>query len=117
MNYKIVYDKDYLHIELEGDDQEAFKEDLKLLNSLTKTVDEVNIIKQSKTLQSVPENYASGRVMTFDKVTEYKPIEFATPKQIDLMTKWKIEIPENCSKNEATALLHQYKRDHNMEDR
>lgn len=118
MKYKIIYKELPLYIEVEADNEQERKDGL---NGIIFTVQDYYKKMgyqpapqiSPEAIQTVTESNVSEEVNKNIQQQE----ELATDGQIRLMNKWKINYPDGCTKRQACNLIHQYKRDHGMEDR
>lgn len=94
MNYKIIYQDGPLYIEAIAENEEERKEVIKGI------------------AYSIKDVFKTPKGEKKEEVTEY-----ATDKQIIYMQKLGILFPEGCTKKEAVALIHQYKREHGIPDK
>jgi len=104
MKFKIIYKELPLYIEAEADNEDERKECLKGI------VFTIQDFYKKMNLQQ------PQQIVVEEQVEEQVSYP-ATSAQIALMKKWKIPYTVNTTKDEAVALIHQYKRDHGMEDR
>lgn len=121
MKYKIIYNG-LLYIEAEADNEEERKEVIKgimySIDTFTKNTDgEGNYIPKSKSARKTIQTAQESNVYEVPDKNIQASESLATDGQIRLMNKWKIDYPDGCTKREACNLIHQYKRDHGMEDR
>ena len=110
MKYKIIYSENPLYIEVEANGEQERKD---ALNGIIFTLQDY--YKKMGYPQSPQIN---TQIVQETKVQpQQKQEEPATEGQIRLMIKWKIDFPDGCTKRQACNLIHQYKRDHGMDDR
>jgi len=108
MKYKIIYNGP-LYIEVEADNEDERKEAIKgimySIDTFTKNTDEQgNYVPKSKNAKRSIQTAPEADVLASDR-------------QIGYMCTLGITVPENCTKKQAIALIHQYKRDHGIPDR
>ena len=121
MKYKIIYSEKPLYIEVEANSEQERKD---ALNGIIFTLQDYYKKMWYQKSQQIYQN--NTQIVTETKVQEevdkniqqqQKQEELATDGKIRLMIKWKINFPDNCTKRQACNLIHQYKRDHGMDDR
>ena len=115
MKYKIIYQERPLYIEVEANSEQERKDGVNgIIFTIQDFYNKMGFNKQiaPNSIKTVPETKDDKEVNN-----NVQQEELATEGQIRLMNKWKIKFPDGCTKREACNLIHQYKRDHGMEDR
>ena len=120
MKYKIIYSEHPLYIEVEASCEQERKD---ALNGIIFTIQDY--YKKMGYPQSPEICQNNTQIVTetkdqekkVNKIAEHFKDEPATEKQIQLMIKWKINFPDGCTRRQACNLIHQFKRDHGMEDK